>query len=119
MAFTLKNLQDKGITHRDLKPENFVLDENYDLKFIDFGSAKNIEKEREKLAIIDSLPMPSEECSAEEYKPGSSRMKTDTFVGTFNYISPETFGKSRCHPTTDLWAFGCIIFKMLTGKAPF
>jgi 3-phosphoinositide dependent protein kinase-1 len=43
MVFVLYALQEKRIVHRDLKPQNFVLDEEWNLKLIDFGEAKKIE----------------------------------------------------------------------------
>ena len=45
--------------------------------------------------------------------------RRDTFVGTINYMSPETIEKSISVMETDLWALGCIIFKMATGRVPF
>ena len=45
--------------------------------------------------------------------------RRDTFVGTINYMSPETIESSVSVMETDLWALGCIIFKMLTGRVPF
>lgn len=47
------------------------------------------------------------------------RQKSDTFVGTPLYVSPEMLEDSRSVPAGDLWALGCIIFRMHTGKAPF
>ena len=45
--------------------------------------------------------------------------RRDTFVGTINYMAPETIDDSVSVMETDLWALGCIIFKMLTGRVPF
>ena len=45
--------------------------------------------------------------------------RRDTFVGTINYMAPETIDNSVSVMETDLWALGCIIFKMLTGRVPF
>lgn len=42
-----------------------------------------------------------------------------TLVGTINYLSPEMIKEQKAGPVTDMWAFGCILFKMLTGKVPF
>ena len=42
-----------------------------------------------------------------------------TMVGTINYVSPEMIKDQIAIPASDLWAFGCIIFKMHTGKVPF
>lgn len=40
-------------------------------------------------------------------------------VGTINYVSPEMIKSQLATPASDLWAFGCIVFKMATGKVPF
>ena len=45
--------------------------------------------------------------------------RRDTFVGTAQYVSPEMLKDSKAGPASDLWALGCIIFKMLTGEVPF
>ena len=56
--------------HRDLKPGNIMLDQNYNLKIIDFGDAKKVEQEEEKM------------------ERGNT---SGSFCGTLNYISPEVF----------------------------
>jgi len=42
-----------------------------------------------------------------------------TYVGTLNYLAPEMIKDSEANFGTDLWALGCILFKMLTGHVPF
>ena len=89
---------------------------------IDFGDAK---KENEPaLEEEETQPQSSEESSdfsselMEEFKEeGNSRR--GTFVGTVNYLAPEMVKDSEATCASDLWALGCIIFKMLTGKVPF
>jgi 3-phosphoinositide dependent protein kinase-1 len=46
-------------------------------------------------------------------------MRRGTFVGTVNYLAPEMINDSQSGCASDLWALGCIIFKMYTGKVPF
>lgn len=82
--------------HRDLKPLNMMLDEEYNLKLIDFGEAKQIGKEEE-----------------DEIHRSDAR---GSFVGTYNYMAPETIGNCSTVLESDLWALGCIVFKMATGK---
>ena len=42
-----------------------------------------------------------------------------TLVGTINYLSPEMIKEQKATLASDLWAFGCIVFKMISGKVPF
>jgi 3-phosphoinositide dependent protein kinase-1 len=44
---------------------------------------------------------------------------SSTFVGTADYVSPELLEENECGPAGDLWALGCIIYQMATGKLPF
>lgn len=81
--------------HRDLKPLNIILDENYNIKLIDFGESKYIGQ------------------NLDENNPN------DTFVGTPYYQSPEVIGRDNHGFGLDTWSMGVLIFKMLTGNLPF
>ena len=50
---------------------------------------------------------------------GDGMDRRGTFVGTVNYLSPEMIKECQASCESDLWALGCIIFKMVTGKVPF
>ena len=54
---------------------------------------------------------------ADQIEDGNSRR--GTFVGTVNYLAPEMIEEQESSVATDLWALGCLIFKMHTGKVPF
>jgi len=54
----------------------------------------------------------------EEFKEDGDKRR-GTFVGTVNYLAPEMVADSMAFCESDLWALGCIIFKMITGKVPF
>jgi len=47
------------------------------------------------------------------------RSRTATFVGTAEYVSPEMLEDDECEAPADLWALGCIIYKLFTGETPF
>ncbi|XP_078614640.1 serine/threonine-protein kinase PLK2-like [Branchiostoma floridae x Branchiostoma japonicum] len=89
----IRYLHGLGIVHRDLKLGNFFLTENMDVKIGDFGLATN---------------------AAEE---GEERKRT--ICGTPNYIAPEVLQKKGHGYAADMWALGCAIYTMLTGRPPF
>lgn len=88
-------LQKEAVVHRDLKPLNVMIDKHFNLKLIDFGEAKSIDDSEAR------------------------RERSDTFVGTYNYMSPEVFQHSQQTTAVDIWALGLIYFKMRIGKPAF
>ncbi|GMF65044.1 unnamed protein product [Phytophthora lilii] len=82
------------VLHRDLKPENIVVckDTGGHLKLIDFGTAKNLT---------------------------DSALNGPNFVGTPEYMPPETIDNKEPTYASDMWAFGCIVYQLLTGETPF
>jgi len=87
-------LHGAGVVHRDIKPENILLDSSMRIKLADFGCAY----------VGTDLETP----------------RTNTFVGTAAYISPEILAKSEVNPkSADLWAIGCTIFFFQFGASPF
>ena len=88
-------IHNQGYAHRDLKPENILLDENFDVKIIDFGFAK-------PLAGDDN----------------SGYMKTK--LGSPMYAAPELLEERKYQGSTvDLFALGVILFDMRAGHSPF
>lgn len=84
-----------GIVHRDLKPENIMVDDNDQIKLIDFGIAGDTASRRLTYANFT------------------------TMLGTPNYIAPEQVKGKRGDGRTDLYSMGVILYEMLTGKLPF
>ncbi|MFO1094733.1 MAG: protein kinase [Planctomycetaceae bacterium] len=82
-----------GIIHRDVKPGNFLIAANGQLKLSDFGLAS--------VAAQRKITQPG---------------KT---AGTFLYMAPEQIKGAEITPRTDLYALGCVLFELLTGKPPF
>ncbi|GMF17928.1 unnamed protein product [Phytophthora fragariaefolia] len=82
------------VLHRDLKPENMVVckDSGGHLKLIDFGTAKNF---------------------------ADTALNGPNFVGTPEYMPPETIDNKEPTFASDMWAFGCIVYQLLTGETPF
>ena len=97
---------EKGIVHRDLKPANIKITPDGTVKVLDFGLAK---------ATADQL--------APDLSSAPTLAADDTRVGvvlgTVAYMSPEQARGYRVDKRTDIWAFGCVLFEMLTGRSPF
>ena len=81
-----------GIVHRDVKPENMMLTASGHVKFVDFGTAKDLEQ---------------------------TDLNGPEFVGTPDYMSPLAVSNKSCGPEADLWALGVVMFQLVTGVTPF
>ncbi|XP_048516309.1 3-phosphoinositide-dependent protein kinase 1 isoform X2 [Athalia rosae] len=99
----LEYLHGLGIIHRDLKPENILLDEKMHVLITDFGCTKILKP--------PEVPVNENETHVRERK--------NSFVGTAQYLSPEILKDRNASRSSDLWAFGCIIYQMVAGLPPF
>ena len=92
----------KGIIHRDLKPENLFLTADGRVKILDFGLAH---------------------MATEAQTTAETIVRKDSgaglVVGTIGYMSPEQLRAKQVGPASDIFAFGCVLFEMLTGRNPF
>lgn len=93
-----------------------MLDKNYHVKIIDFGDAKTIDEVQEEIKKAEEA---AESAEGFEDMTHLNESRKGTFVGTINYLAPEMIEDSQAYLSTDLWALGCILFKMLTGVVPF
>jgi serine/threonine-protein kinase len=91
----LDHIHSHGVIHRDLKPDNIMVDENDNIKIIDFGISANVGARRITFAKL-----------------------TDT-MGTPDYISPEQVRGGRGDARSDVYAVGVMLYEMLTGQVPF
>ncbi len=103
----LEYAHEHGIVHRDLKPANVKVTNDDAVKVLDFGLAKAIEGDAASIDIATS--------------PTMSRMATlaGVLLGTAAYMSPEQAKAKAVDRRADIWAFGCVLYEMLTGKMAF
>ena len=100
VTFALQAAHEKDIVHRDLKPSNIKITPDGVVKILDFGIAKS--GDRGGSEAVTAAPT-----------------RTGLILGTAGYMSPEQARGRRVDKRTDIWAFGCVLFEMLTGRSPF
>jgi serine/threonine-protein kinase len=109
IAEALEAAHEQGIVHRDLKPANIKVRADGTVKVLDFGLAKAIEP--------GNATPPSLTQSPTITTPAMTQM--GMILGTAAYMSPEQARGRRVDKRTDIWAFGCVLYEMLTGKRAF
>jgi serine/threonine-protein kinase len=110
VAEALEAAHGHGIIHRDLKPANLKVRPDGTVKILDFGLAKTLEPTSAELGDASTSPA-----------IGSAARMTAVgmLVGTAAYMSPEQATGRAADKRSDVWAFGCVLYEMLTGKRCF
>ncbi|KAK7593006.1 hypothetical protein V9T40_007758 [Parthenolecanium corni] len=114
----LEYLHNMNVIHRDLKPENILLDENMHIMITDFGSAKMFKPPIDRNRARNGAGAGMNGCNDDD-DDDEPRRRKNSFVGTAQYVSPELLTDKPVTPSSDLWAFGCIIYQMISGLPPF
>ena len=93
IAKGLEAAHEKGVVHRDIKPANVIVDDKGQVTVMDFG-----------LALLTE---------------GSKLTALDATLGTVAYMSPEQAQGAKVDNRTDIWALGCVLYEMVSGRRPF
>jgi eukaryotic-like serine/threonine-protein kinase len=106
IAHGLASAHEKGIVHRDIKPENVFLTRDDRVKILDYGLAKLVVTPRSSESAADASTL-------------VEKTKAGVVLGTVGYLSPEQARGQAVDHRADIFALGCVLYEMLSGKRAF
>jgi serine/threonine-protein kinase len=107
LAEGLEYAHERGIIHRDLKPANIKVTPEGSVKILDFGLAKALDTSTSGTNLANSPTV------------SVSGTRAGVLLGTAGYMSPEQARGQAVDRRADIWAFGCVLYEMLSGRQPF
>jgi serine/threonine protein kinase len=113
IAEALEAAHEQGIIHRDLKPANIHVRADGTVKVLDFGLAKALDGARRAAAAADNTRLTSPTITS------PAMTAAGLILGTAAYMSPEQARAKPVDKRADIWAFGVVLFEMLTGHRAF
>jgi serine/threonine protein kinase/Tfp pilus assembly protein PilF len=107
VATALVEAHARGVVHRDIKPSNIMIDDNEQIKVLDFGLAKQLNKDHPSASEPEARTLLSTET------------RSGVVLGTPAYLSPEQAVGGAIDGRSDLFALGTLLYEAITGRTPF